>query len=100
MKTKEESLFDAEKAVQRCDKLKRILKAHDVPDDEVEGVVLFVEGIKRLVIHFGPRRMGMFASLFCEAWRQFEGQVITDILNDVVLKSIFEDMETPSDKVN
>ena len=44
--------------------------------------------------------MGTFASLFCEAWRQFEGQVITDILNDVVLKSIFEDMETPSDKVN
>ena len=45
VKTKEEQLFDAQTAVQRCDKLKRILKAHDVPDDEVEGVVLFVEGI-------------------------------------------------------
>lgn len=96
----DEELFDAATAVLRCDKLRRMMNAHDVPDDKVEGVVLFVEGIKRLVVHFGPKKMGTFSALFCDAWRQFEGEVITQILNDTVLKSIFADMETPSDKIN
>ena len=86
------SLFDSKRSAQLHDKMLELFKQHNVPDDQDQAVVLFVEGIMRLVRIHGPDKMSYFVALFVESWQKFSMDLLLHHVFNNQVDSIVKDM--------